>query len=623
MVASEVTRSSRRVPKGDRWYQKLTWYWWTAIGAGAFLLVFGTLIGADYLTHAGKIHGQVSVYAYDVGGLTREEAASSLIEKLSVAENHEIILAHDEDEWAVQGSQVGLEFDVDAMVSQAYSFGRTGNAWNQVLDRVALWFQPESVPIIASFGEEMAINVVSSIETEVNVDPVDSKVRLKDDSFETVEGSDGLMVDVDQLLGSLPGAMVSGRPRMEVPVSVVPMGVTLAEARAAADLAEQLSNATVQVTYESESWTFEQGDIRRLFSFVRTDKVKEGAAAAKISAGDGTVLIPVISEKKVATVVIGATGTAVGTPPVDASFKTAAGSVTIIPSKSGIGADPGVLARDIISALESGDSPSTVAIITTEVQPEVTTEVAEGMGIKERIATYTTSFAPGNAPRVANIHLLAKNLDGTLIGPGETFSFNGTIGERTAEKGYQEAGAIVNGQLVNQAGGGICQVSTTLFNSVLLSGLPVDQRRNHSYYLSQYPTGRDATVSWGGPDFKFTNDLDTWVLISTAVTPSSVTVSIYGTDPGYSIDLTVSDWKNVKQFKVKEVEDDTLETGKQVVETKGINGGQVVLTRTVSKGGSQVRRDTFTSNYVTVNQVVKVGTKPPKNSEKDSLNEDE
>ncbi len=97
---------------------------------------------------------------------------------------------------------------------------------------------------------------------------------------------------------------------------------------------------------------------------------------------------------------------------------------------------------------------------------------------------------------------------GRCIAPGETFSFNGTVGPRTAEKGYQEAGAIVNGELVPQLGGGICQVGTTIFNTVFESGLPVVERHNHSFYISHYPKGRDATVSWGGPDFKFRNDTD-------------------------------------------------------------------------------------------------------------------
>ena len=148
-----------------------------------------------------------------------------------------------------------------------------------------------------------------------------------------------------------------------------------------------------------------------------------------------------------------------GTPAKDASFQTSNGSVTIIPSKDGIGADMGSLATDATSVLtDSSNTTRTVEIKTTVISPKLTTEKARTMGVEERISTFTTTYDGSNASRTNNIHTLGDALDGKLIAPGSTFSFNGAVGERTAAKGYQEANAIVNGKLVPQLGGGICQV---------------------------------------------------------------------------------------------------------------------------------------------------------------------
>ena len=209
-----------------------------------------------------------------------------------------------------------------------------------------------------------------------------------------------------------------------------------------------------------------------------------------------------------------------------------------------------------------------------------------------------------------NIHLLGDSLDGKLVKPGGTFSFNGAIGQRTASKGYQEANAIVDGKLVPQLGGGICQVGTTLFNTVFRSGLPVLERRNHSFYISHYPKGRDATVSWGGPDLKFKNDTGHWLLVSVSYSSSSITISLYGTDPGLDVTAKTSSFSNIRPFPTEKVKDPKLREGVTVVEDAGVTGRTCTVTRTVKKDGEVVRVDRFRSVYRPKVEVVRVGTKP-------------
>src|SRR5579859_2842935 len=149
------------------------------------------------------------------------------------------------------------------------------------------------------------------------------------------------------------------------------------------------------------------------------------------------------------------------------------------------------------------------------------------MGVKELVSTYTTEF--GGVPnRIHNVQVVSHLIDDTLIAPGATFSFNQTTGDRTAAKGFLVAPVIINGELQTGLGGGVCQVSTTVFNAAYEAGLPITARTNHALYISHYPLGRDATVNYPDVDLKFVNDTPHWLLLRTFVGSSSLVVSLYG-----------------------------------------------------------------------------------------------
>ena len=157
-----------------------------------------------------------------------------------------------------------------------------------------------------------------------------------------------------------------------------------------------------------------------------------------------------------------------------------------------------------------------------------TTAEAQAMDIKGLVASYQT-FYGGEANRIHNVQLVSHLVDKHVIAPGETFSFNGATGERTEDKGFVEAPVIINGELKTGLGGGVCQVSTTVFNAAYEAGLPIVSRTNHALYISHYPQGRDATVNYPDTDLKFTNDTGHWLLLRTWVGSSSLTVALYGT----------------------------------------------------------------------------------------------
>jgi len=482
--------------------------------------------------------------------------------------------------------------------------------------RAASWFSPLEIEVPVTSDASATAAAIDAIAAEIDTPPTDATVVIKGTSASIAPAVLGRKSNTDALRSDVLSAFVNDDKTVSVQVELVPVRVTDEGAQQALADTERMLSGPVAVTYESKSWNFTPAEIAEWIDFrIAESAPATGSSSASTDAAQpnepvsGTALLEAfISSEQASETVTKRVGEA-GKPAVDATFKVSAGSVVIVPSQDGVGPDITSLATEMTSVLKSEGTRS-VALLTQRVQPKITTEVAKGMGIKERISTYTTTYAASNKPRVNNIHTLADALDGALIPPGGTFSFNGTIGPRTAAKGYQEAPAIVNGELVPQLGGGICQVGTTVFNTVFESGLPVVERKNHSLYISHYPKGRDATVSWGGPDFKFKNDTATWILLATGYSNSSLTISLYGTDPGYDVSSATGPWTNIKPHGVKEIKDPTLPLGKRVTETSGADGRTILVTRTIKKNGALVREDTFKSVYKPETEVVRVGTGP-------------
>src|SRR5207253_10160707 len=182
------------------------------------------------------------------------------------------------------------------------------------------------------------------------------------------------------------------------------------------------------------------------------------------------------------------------------------------------------------AAYSSGDRSA--ELVMRAVPAALTTRDARALGIRRALVSYTTEMGPSSSNRIHNVHLMADFIDGTIIRPGEVFSFNQVVGPRTAERGFLEGQEIIGSLVLPSIGGGVCQTATTLFNDAFETGLHVLERHNHNLYLSHYPLGRDATVSWGGPDLKFRNDLRHAILIKSSYTDATLTFAFYGTPEG-------------------------------------------------------------------------------------------
>ncbi|MDA3935658.1 MAG: VanW family protein [Actinomycetota bacterium] len=603
------------------------WKRWT-IGLPSVVVALVLLAGAtDTLLSTGRIHPGVTVANISVGRMKPAEAEVELERVLLERATESIVLTFEEHEGIWASTDIAYVPDGEAMADEAMDVGRTGGLMTRVNERVAAWFKRADVPAVASSDRGLMDGFLMRVASAVDVEPKDASISIEGMEATIVPAVVGVSVRADAVESDMIAALGSADVRnVSLQVDFTPVSVTDEDAQQALADAKTFMSDGVTVVFEDQKWDFTSQEVATWIAFraeiadpsvgdasavdtETTTATADGSPQSEIAPGGDRMHLVAFISADAASSTIGPRVGAAGKAPVDARFTVDGDSVSVVPSQDGVGPDIEALAREMTRRLLV-DRQRDVELRTTRVAPAITTEMAQGMGIVTRIGTYSTTYSSSNKPRVNNIHTLADALDGTLLAPGEVFSFNGTIGPRTSDKGYQAAPAIVDGELVPQLGGGICQIATTIFNAVYESGLPVVERSPHSLYISHYPTGRDAAVSWTSPDFKFKNDTADWVLIRAFYTDSSIRLSIYGPELGYEIKSVVGSWSVSKAFSTREVEDPTLPIGSRVVDDPGADGKKISVTRIVTKSGTEIRRDVFTSVYKPEEEVVRVGTMP-------------
>lgn len=566
--------------------------------AAASILAFVLLaVGVDVALSWERIHPGVSVEGIDVGGMKVDEASEVIGAELTSRVSRTVAVTAGDASWDVTADVLGVSFDAEELARSAFAVGKDTRV---VTDRFRAWFGGVGIDGGLSFDEALVDPFVSTMEQQVAVVPVQSSVQVDGTVFTVVPGADGTRVDTDALIAALETSFLGDGRQVEAPIIEASMDITPEIAEAGAAVARDMASGSVSLTHDDSTWEFSPKEIASWITFEATQTA------------DGWVLDPTIDPESANDDIVDTVGDAVGTPAKDATFYESGGSIAIRPSETGTGVDIEDLARELDTVLLSTEPVArTVALKITEIEPEYTTAQLEGMGIKDKIASYTTSYSTGAVNRNINIHRMAELLSGSIVAPGGIWSFHEVGGPTTVAKGFKPAGAIVNGVVVDELGGGICQVATTVFNAVYESGFPVVERSPHSLYMSNYPAGRDAAVSWTVPDLKWKNDSANNVVVTTSYTASSITVTIWGIDPGYTVTSETGAWSILGGASPQEVMNPALPLGTRKVKQKPAPGRSIVVKRTVSKDGQVMRVDTFKSTYKAVPEIIEVGTGAP------------
>ncbi|MDP2400891.1 MAG: VanW family protein, partial [Actinomycetota bacterium] len=482
--ASRRTRSQTRFSLMLDWFRTLPTWQRFAIGIPVFVVVLAvSLVLVDVAASAGRIHPGVTVSGVKVGGLSQNAASERVSEVLSERISQPVEIVFEDQRWPVAAADVSATVDANGAADRAFAVGRDGDLSALIRARAAAWFGGVDVIAPVSADASLTAEVLGQVAADVERPARDATIVIEAAEAVLQPAELGIAMKVDAVRDAMLLAFVGDSRAAEVRVDFIPVSITDEDAAQALRDAQTMLSGGVTVTFEQTKWEFSATHIADWIAF-RPIAIDTSATTLPVGADSsesttaGSAAVPgalesaleaYIDAGKAASTISPKVGSA-GRPAQNATFKVGGGNVTIVPSQDGVGPDIESLALEMTRVLKT-DGERVVELRTQRVEPEITTEDAQNMGIRERIGTYTTTYASGNRPRVNNIHILADAIDGTLLAPGATFSFNEAVGPRTAAKGYQEANAIVNGRLVPQLGGGICQFGTTIFNTVFESGL--------------------------------------------------------------------------------------------------------------------------------------------------------
>lgn len=542
---------------------------WTALA----VLVLGVAYTAAAWALSGRVPAGVEVAGVQIGHMTRDAAVERLERRLEQDATSPVPVKVGSAEAQIDPAAAGLEVDLAGTVDDLVGFSLDPRqVWRHLVgdSRVDPRTEVDDAALAAA---------VDDLAEQVRSDVVEGSIAFEDGQPVVTEAVEGRVLDTDAAVDVLAEDWFSGSRPLKLPADVTAPKVDTDAVNAAMD--------SFAVPATSGPLTVTVGDRQ-----VQLDPAAF-APALSFEAVDGR-LEPRVDGEVLKTAALGADGELV-TAPTDATVRIENGAPVVVPGENGTTIDPAQLAEAALPALTAPER--TVAVEPVVAEPERTTEEVQALGVREVVSQFATTHTadPG---RTENLQIAARTVNGTLLLPGETFSLNGVLGQRTTAKGYNEAGAIMNGRLTTDVGGGVSQMATTLFNGMFFAGLEDVEHKPHSFYISRYPEGREATVNWPNVDLKFRNNTPYGVLIETWVGGGQVHTRFWSTKVWDEVRATKSERRNVKPPQ-------TIRDGGPDCVTQSPNPGfDVTVTRQLIKGGAVQGTDTFRTRYIPQDQVI-------------------
>jgi vancomycin resistance protein YoaR len=581
-----------RLRRLGTWYRRHAW----PATAALVLCVLIAGFAALQVVMRERIGDGVSVAGIALSGQSTAAASATLQHDLVPRVSVLRLQTDQREPLTLTLAQLGISLDTQATAAAALAGGR-----HQLPFGLQAWLPGgggEVSPVLRvdSAAYQKGLEAVRSV---VDIPARDATLDLSGSRVRVVPARGGSEVDAVALARAITDAVGHGHAYDgPVPMKAVPPQVSTADAQ---------SRAGVAATYLARPITL------RYRSRIVMLTPRRMAGMLAVNTGTDANTYPLTFRNDRARAVLHKLFAWAERKPVDARIIVGAkGGITVTESKDGEVLDMGFLLEDL-DAAAAGGGLRTIFVAVSPALPALSTEEARSMGFSSLGSQFTTYFDARNKARVTNIALAAKIVDGSVVGPGDTFSLNAAMGPRTANRGFDYAPVIAADNVLRQGvGGGICQYATTLFNAVFFAGLPVVERHNHSLYISHYPVGRDATVSWGAADFKFRNDTGKALLIRSWVEADSVTVAIVG-KTGRQVSYTTGAFSDVRKPAYGKADPRVIydsDLGPGVIRwEQGVDGRSVKVERTVRDAqGKMLFRDTFVSHYAPLDWVKRVGT---------------
>ncbi len=605
-----------------------------AIAIMVFMVVALVFYGFDIVRNYGVIHSGVKVGTVDVSSMGEAEAATLLTTELTAeaalapvnlfADEEALqegvsdatqqlgngVVAYNQAEteqsvssWSVDLATFDAEVNGSELAQEAYGIGRNGDF---LFGRLAAQAFGVTITPQVDLSADRLHSIEGMLTKAIGIPMENANITFDGHTFTVVDGQDGIVVDEEQFEQALQTAFFSEDRDFVVPLVERDMQVTREDAQEVAEATQLAITDPITVNYGEDSWTL---TTEQLGQYISTAVEKDESGTVKLVASiDAQLLASLLPE------VIGHIEDQIA--PLNAEFVVVEGELQVIPSQNGTGVDYARLADDMNAILfekptEEADQSRDVPLNIGILEPELKTSDAEAYDFSTKISEYTIEYWWVGQGTITNIHVASDLINSSLIAPNAIWSFNETAGECTADKGFVEAQVILGDEYVDDIGGGVCNVASTVFNAAYEAGYPIVERTNHSLRLARYPLGRDAAIAYPYIDLKFKNDTENYVLLTMSYTDSSVTCTLWGISPGYTVESVAGELVEGADFVKKEIVDEDLAPGQKYVEQEGKKASKVEVTRTVYYAdGTLKEQRTFYSSYDATPEIVKVGSEP-------------
>ncbi|MHC1782719.1 MAG: VanW family protein [Anaerolineaceae bacterium] len=576
------------------------------LGFSLFFLSILLFTGIFQLWFSGRIFPGVTVSGVDLGGLKIDLAESRLTQEFTYPSEGKILLVDQDRNFLFTPAEMGLVLDASASIQSALSYGRSGSLLSRLSQQMEGLYQGTSLPAVLFFDQRVAYEHLSAIAEQIDRPHLDASIGLEGLEVRVNPGEVGRTVDKDATL-----LLIDRQVRLlqdgVIPLSIRETPPTILDASHQAEVARAILREPLVLSMPADQtdglgpWVIEPTNLAEMLTFQRV--LRETEYTYEISVD------PAALEIYLADVAAG-----VNILPKNARFifNDDTRQIEVIePSITGRTLDVTRTVEAVGQKLAAGEHsiPLEFAFTPPSVGDDAT---GESLGIRELIHAETSFFYGSSAARVQNIQAAAARFHGLLVPPNSTFSMAEALGDISLDNGYAEALIILNGRTISGVGGGVCQVSTTLFRTVFFSGYPIEERNAHAYRVSYYEkvagnsidenlSGLDATVFVPLVDFKFINDSPNWLLMETYVNPtySSIIWKFYSASDERQVAWDTTGPVNIVPAPEPEYkENPELEKGEKKQVDWAADGADVTVNRTVTRDGEIYLKDTIKTHYL-------------------------
>lgn len=588
-------------------------------------LIVATLLIWIYIGIKTSVPFNTKFMNKDIGGMSKKDLKQRVEQEINIIEERPFVIGHSDYVKEYRTSDLGIYMDGDQTVEHII------NDKQDQISKLTNFFEKKTANVIFFVDSERFWNTLQKDFGHLEKNPKNAQFMLSGTNLNISDSSDGLLINRSKLKQDITGIVNGSFTQVELEVIPVKAQIDINDAEEARTRVQELLRIQAKFTFGQEVWTINTKNLFDMLSFLPDDQTADNLV--EINLGKDVVMLDagfreltskrldVALDKEKLNVYLDDIQAVINRPARDATLRFEGGKVVQFTSaQDGQELDLAETQKRFNSKLKEYQAGQ-LAALKIELPVKVTkakiaNKEINSLGIRELIGTGVSYFAGSIANRVHNIELGSSLINGTLVPPGENFSFVGLVGPVSADQGFKSAYVIKSGRTVLDDGGGICQVSTTVFRAALNSGLPIVKRTAHAYRVSYYEqrgfkAGLDATIFSPTVDLQFKNDTNHHILVQTLIdrANSRLQVDIYGTSDGRRVELSEPVVSNFKPAPEPKYEDDpTLQKGivKQV--DFAAAGATSVFSRKVFKENQLIIDDTFKSVYRPWQAVFLVGT---------------